>query len=221
MTLESIIIEPDQTAEYAIIWLHGLGASGDDFVNIIPELNLPANLPTRFIFPHAPTRPVTLNMGMPMRAWYDIYGLSPQTRQDEAGIEASTQMLSALIHEENAKGIPSNRIILAGFSQGGALALHTGLHYPEKIAGVLALSTYLPLHESFGTKTEKANQATSIFMAHGTSDNVVPLSFGKFSMDALKTHHYSVSWHTYAMAHALCHDEICDIGVWIKATLIG
>jgi phospholipase/carboxylesterase len=219
MPLESIIIEPkQQPATHAIIWLHGLGASGDDFVPIVPQLQLPESLAIRFIFPNAPVRPVTLNMGMPMPAWYDIFSLNRNSKQDEKGIHESSEAIQQLIKDQNAKGIRSDNIILAGFSQGGAIALHTALHYPEKLAGVMALSCYLPLHETFGTTKEKANEPISIFMAHGASDAVVPFAFAELSKRMLLEHHYSVQWHTYPMEHSVCLEEIKDIGAWVLKT---
>jgi phospholipase/carboxylesterase len=217
MSLESIIIEPKQSAQFAVIWLHGLGASGHDFASIVPQLRLPDSLPVRFIFPHAPVRPVTLNMGMPMPAWYDIYGLEAHSQQDDAGINQTNEHIVQLMQTQHEQGIPAANIILAGFSQGGAIALHTGLHYPEKLAGIMALSTYLPLSETFGTRTEEANHATSIFMAHGTGDVTVPLSFAETSKRLLKKHRYPVKWRTYPMQHSVCPEELRDISAWIQS----
>ncbi|QIT53775.1 carboxylesterase [Aquisalimonas sp. 2447] len=203
----------------SVIWLHGLGADGHDFEPIVPELRLPENLPVRFVFPHAPVRPVTLNGGMAMRAWYDIIALGGNAQQDEPGIRESEQHAHALIRRENDRGIPSGRIVLAGFSQGGAIALHTGVRYPEPLAGVMGLSTYLPLTESVSAERSSANSDTPMFMAHGTADPVLPMQMGQKSREFLEQLGYRVEWHDYPMEHAVCLEEIQAIGDWLQRVL--
>lgn len=217
--LETIEIEPEQTARYAVIWLHGLGADGNDFVPIVPELGLPEELPIRFVFPHAPMRAVTINMGMTMRAWYDIRGMDRSAAEDLEGIRASTKAVHNLIAKENQRGIAATNIILAGFSQGGAVALHTALRYPERLAGIMALSTYLPQHESLAAEKSDANAKTPIFMAHGSQDPMVPQSFGTFSRERLEEQGYDVEWHSYPMQHQVCMEEIKDIATWLRKIL--
>jgi phospholipase/carboxylesterase len=214
-TLSCVEVNPKTTPVASVIWLHGLGADGHDFENIVPELHLPENLPVRFVFPHAPMRPVTINNGYVMRAWYDIKQLDSFSNQDEAGICESEQTICSLIEHEKTLGIPCNKIILAGFSQGGAIALHTGLHYPEQLAGILALSTYLPLSEQFQIETKRINQTIPIMMAHGTADPLIPIKFAEASRDLLTTNGYKVEWHTYPIQHSICPEEIQDIGKWI------
>lgn len=209
--LEYIEINPETKAQASIIWLHGLGANGNDFVPLVPQLKLPSDLAIRFIFPHAPNRPVTINFGYVMPAWYDIYSLNREMQEDAEGIEQSSNAIIELIEKEKNKGIASEKIMLAGFSQGGAIALHTGLHYPEKLAGIIALSTYIPLHKYFGRETEKANSQTPIFMAHGEHDDIVPLEFAELSKNLLQKNNYSVDWKTYPMTHSVCLEEIKDI----------
>jgi phospholipase/carboxylesterase len=217
--LECKTIEPDNEATACVIWLHGLGASGDDLAPLGEQLKQFLRLPARYIFPNAPMRAVTLNGGVVMPAWYDIVSLDPAKPQDEAGINASCDALIRLIEQEIARGIKSERIIIAGFSQGGAIALHTGLHYKQTLAGMMGLSTYLPLHEQFGTRNEKANHNTPIFMAHGSVDDVLPMQFGLMSKTVLEAHHYPIEWHTYNMAHAICPEEIMHIAQWLKARI--
>jgi len=219
VSLDYIEIEPPQKTKASVIWLHGLGADGNDFAQLVPALNIPEALAVRFIFPHAPFRSITLNDGKSMRGWYDIYGLDRSEKQDKKGIEETTQLIISLIEKENRRGVSSNKIILAGFSQGGAIALHAGLHYPKKLAGIMALSTYLPLHEAFGTKNEEANKSTPIFMAHGTQDDVLPFSFGELSKHVLEEHNYPVAWHPYNMRHSVCPQEALDISKWIQERL--
>lgn len=217
--LDGVELEPEKPARASVIWLHGLGADGNDFVPIVPELGLPDSLAVRFIFPHAPVRPVTLNGGMRMRAWYDILGIDRQSREDEAGIRASQAQLESLIRRENERGVPSSRIVIAGFSQGGAIALQTALRYPEKLAGILALSTYLTLRESLPAEKQAANAATPIFMAHGSFDYMVPAQLGEFSRDQIMQQGYAVEWHSYPMEHQVCMEEIRDIGQWLQRVL--
>lgn len=204
----------------SVIWLHGLGADGYDFAPVVQQLLLPDALPNvRFILPHAPDRPITRNNGYIMPAWYDIYGVIPVQQEDEAGINASQQYINALIQNEISRGIASERIVIAGFSQGGAIALHTALRYPQRLAGVLALSTYLPLHARLATETHAANQHVPIFMAHGVFDDVISLDMSKISRDLMQEQHYSIHWHEYAMAHSVCAEEIIDIEKFLKQVL--
>jgi phospholipase/carboxylesterase len=198
-----------------VIWLHGLGADGHDFEPIVPELGL--ELPVRFVFPHAPVRPVTINGGMAMRAWYDIMGFDRNAKEDAAGIRASAAAVTELIDHEIGRGIPAERIALAGFSQGGAIALHTALREPRALAGVLALSTYLPLANTLASERSAANAEIPIFMAHGTQDSVLPLALGESSRRALETLGYAVDWHAYPMPHSVCLEEIGAIGAWLAA----
>ena len=217
--LETVELETGPSPTAAVIWLHGLGADGHDFEPIVPELHLGAAGPVRFVFPHAPVRPVTINGGMPMRAWYDIIGIDRESPQDEPGIRASAQKVEIMIRREIGRGIPANRIILAGFSQGGAIALHLGLRFGESLAGIMALSTYLPLHESLGDEHSEANAATPLFMAHGILDPVVPLYLGESSANRLVQGGWPVTWRTYTMPHAVCPDEIRDISGFLADRL--
>ncbi len=205
-------------ARSAVIWLHGLGADGHDFAPIPPELGLEPELRVRFIFPHAPKIPVTINMGMTMPAWYDIRSFDKRG-QDESGIRASAQQIEALIEREVARGVPTHRIILAGFSQGAAMSLFTGLRYPHKLAGLLAMSGYLPLDEVVMAESTDANRDISIFQAHGSEDPVVPFQLGKTTCDILSSNGYSVLWKDYPMQHQVCQPEIRDIGQWMGQVL--
>jgi phospholipase/carboxylesterase len=214
---DEVRLEPDAPAQASVIWLHGLGADGYDFVPIAPELRL--SLPVRFIFPHAPARPVTINGGMRMRAWYDIFSLSRQDRQDESGIRDSAARVQKLIEAESAAGIPPGRIVLAGFSQGGAIALHAGLRQPQALAGILALSTYLPLAEKLPAELTAGGRATPILMCHGSHDNVVPLFMGAGSRDILAQLDREPEWREYPMQHQVCAEEIADIAAWMEARL--
>ena len=208
--LENIEIETAPNPQFAIIWLHGLGADGNDFVPIVRELDL-AGLPgIRFIFPHAKTMPVTINGGYVMRAWYDITGAELTRREDEGGLRASQRDVEALIVREKARGIPASRIILAGFSQGCAMTLQTGLRHPEKLAGMLCLSGYLPLAPVTAAERTEANLQTPIFMAHGRQDHVVPFLRAEQSRDALQALGYQVEWHAYQMQHSLCLEDAVD-----------
>ena len=200
----------------SVIWLHGLGADGHDFSPVIEMLNLP-NI--RFILPHAPYQKVTVNNGYEMRAWYDIIGFNAAAKQDETGIEASRAYIESLITHENQRGISNNRIVLAGFSQGGAIALHTALRQQQALAGVLALSTYLPLHQQFSAQKTSASLSTSIFMAHGMFDDVITLERCKVSLAILQENAYQIEWHEYAMAHSVCPQEINDIRAFLLSTL--
>ena len=214
--LACVELGPDD-AEYSVIWLHGLGANGHDFEPIVPELKLPTDKLVRFVFPHAPQQSVTINSGMVMPAWYDITSMDFFSRQDEAGIRRSEKHLQALIAREHGRGVPSERIILAGFSQGGAIALHTGLRYPHRLAGIMALSTYLPLDETVAKERHAANQDVPIMMAHGSHDNVIPIRLAEMSRDYLQEMGYKVSWHQYFMEHSVVPDEILDISQWLNS----
>ncbi|MFZ3191895.1 MAG: dienelactone hydrolase family protein [Moraxellaceae bacterium] len=218
--LPSIEVETAAQPTHAVIWLHGLGANGDDFVPIVPELGLPQNLAVRFIFPHAPEIPVTINAGYVMPAWYDILSLDKVSRQvDLVGIERSRQQIVGLIEREQARGIPADRIVIAGFSQGGAMAYSVGLTYPERLAGVMALSAYIPSIEGLASQRHTANQQTPIFVAHGTQDPVVGLAMGQQAVDWLQQQAYPVEWHQYLMQHQVCLEEIQQIGRWLQQVL--
>ncbi len=218
-TADRIILNPDEPASAAVIWLHGLGADGHDFVPIVAELGLPPAHRVRFIFPHAPVRSITINRGMSMRAWFDILSLEKLSHQDEAGIETSQNSVETLIGEQLAAGIPAARILLAGFSQGGAIALHTALRYPLPLAGVLALSTFLPVHETLLQQRHPANGEIPILMCHGRQDPVLPLALGEWSRDVLQAAGYPLEWQEYPMQHAVCPAEIERIGRWLKERL--
>jgi phospholipase/carboxylesterase len=213
--LDSIEIETGAAAELAVIWLHGLGADGHDFEPIVPELGL--RFPVRFVFPHAPVRPVTINGGVAMRAWYDILGFDRRAREDDAGIRSSAAAVTELIDAQVSRGIPTQRIVLAGFSQGGAIALHTALREPRALGGVMALSTYLPLAGTLAAERSAANASVPIFMAHGTADNVLPFALGETARRALEALGYAVDWHAYSMAHSVCLEEVSAIGAWLAA----
>lgn len=202
-------------AELSVIWLHGLGADGHDFEPIVPVLDLGPR-EVRFLFPHAPVRPVTINAGMQMRAWYDVKGLALSEKQDAEGIRDSAEQVIALVQHENKRGIPTNRIILAGFSQGGAIALHTGLRYPQRLSGILALSTYLPLADSLDAEASPNNRDTPIFQAHGAMDPMVPIALGENTHRFLVERGYQASWKTYPMEHAVHPEEITAVGAWIR-----
>jgi phospholipase/carboxylesterase len=220
--LDTIDIETAPNPMASIIWLHGLGADGNDFVPIVRELDLAGAQPIRFVFPHAPMRPVTINNGYVMRAWYDVaYGdLERKSRQaDEAGVRASEAAIGKLIGRETGRGIASENIVLAGFSQGGAIALQTGLRYPQRLAGIMALSTYLPLAPTLAQEAAERNARTPIFMAHGTHDPVVPYTMGSDSRELLANLGYDVEWHDYPMQHSVCLEELQDIGAWLTRVL--
>ena len=220
--LETIEVETGKNPAAAVIWMHGLGADGNDFVPVVNELGLGGAPAVRFVFPHAPMRAVTINNGYVMRAWYDVSldDLEGRSRRaDENGVRASQAAIGKLIAREAEKGISFKNIVLAGFSQGGAVALQTGLRYPQQLAGVLALSTYLPLAESLPQEGTPANKATPIFMAHGTFDPVVPLVMGAGSMTLLTGLGYTVEWHQYPMQHSVCAQEIQDTGAWLRKVM--
>jgi len=220
--LETIEIETGKNPSASVIWMHGLGADGNDFVPIVNEIELDGAPAIRFVFPHAPMRPVTINNGSVMRAWYDVsFGdLEGQSRlADERGVRESQAHITALIEREARRGVAAQDIVLAGFSQGGAIALQTGLRHPQKLAGVMALSAYLPLAESLLQEAAPANKTTPIFMAHGTYDPVVPLMMGAGSMTLLTGLGYAVEWRQYPMPHSVCPEEIQDIGAWLRRVL--
>lgn len=211
-----IELSPDTTPKATVIWLHGLGADGADFVPIVPELHLPSSLAIRFIFPHAPIMPVTINGGYEMRAWFDIYGAKIDSKIDEAGMAGSVAIVQQLIAQEVEKGIATENIILAGFSQGAVIALQTGLCYPKPLAGILALSGYLPNAASVLQGASEANRSIPIFIAHGTEDTIVPHALGQATRMGLEQAGYAVSWHSYPMAHSVCGEEIGDISAWLQ-----
>jgi phospholipase/carboxylesterase len=214
--LDTIEIETGPSPRAAVIWLHGLGADGHDFEPIVPELGMPAAPAVRFVFPHAPLQPVTINGGAVMRAWYDV---AADGRQDAAGVRASQTRVEALVARERARGVAPRSVVLAGFSQGGAMALQTGLRHPERLAGIVALSGYLPLPESVADEVSQANRGVPIFMAHGTQDPVIPLSWATRSRDRLAALGYAIEWHEYRMPHSVCAEEIADIGGWLRTVL--
>jgi phospholipase/carboxylesterase len=222
--LETIEIETGKNPTAAVIWMHGLGADGNDFVPVVNELELNGAPATRFVFPHAPKRAVTINNGFVMRAWYDITAgdLEGNSRRaDTTGVRESQESINALIEREVKRGIAAGKVVLAGFSQGGAIALQTGLRYPKKLAGIMALSTYLPLADSLPQEAAEANKAAPIFMAHGVYDPVVPLLMGAGSQTILAGLGYQVEWKQYPMQHSVCAEEIQDIGAWLRRVLRG
>ncbi|MDH3350680.1 MAG: alpha/beta hydrolase [Gammaproteobacteria bacterium] len=222
---ETVEIETAPDPGGSVIWLHGLGADGHDFEPIVPELRLAGSLALRFVFPHAPLRPVTINGGMRMRAWYDILSLERDAPVDETGIRDSGEILNALIARERERGIDASNIVVAGFSQGGAIALHTALRYPERLAGLMALSCYLPLISHFKDEVvdnpRACNQELPIFMAHGSFDPMLPMQLGRTSAELLLESGFRVEWHDYPMAHAVCAEEIDDIRAWLLSVCSG
>jgi phospholipase/carboxylesterase len=218
--LDCVEHETGPQPTHSVLWLHGLGADGHDFAPIVPELRLPASMAVRFIFPHASIQPVTINGGMAMRSWYDILTPNLVKREDEAGIRASEQAIQALIARENARGVPTSRIVLAGFSQGCAMTLHTGIRLKEKLAGLMGLSGYLPLIDMAAQERHSANATTPIFLAHGTHDPVVTLERAEASRAKLAELGYSVQWHTYPMPHSVCAQEIDDISSFLQSVLL-
>jgi phospholipase/carboxylesterase len=215
--LPAIEIETEPKARSSVIWLHGLGADGNDFVPVVEQLRLP--VPVRFVFPHAPLQPVTINGGYVMRAWYDIGYQDLTLKEDEKGVRESQQAVERLIAREVERGVPADRIILAGFSQGGAIALQTGLRHPGRLAGILALSTYLPLPERLEPELSPANRDVPIFMAHGVDDPIVPLKLAMASCSRLLTLGYPVEWHEYDMPHSVNIEELGHIAKWIGKVL--
>ncbi len=219
MTLETIELELSNQPDASIIWLHGLGADGNDFAGIVPELHLPASCKIRFIFPHAPYRPITLNNGYVMRGWYDISSLQFGNGEDEDGIRESQHQIEQLIEQEIARGISPQRIILAGFSQGGAITLHTGLRYSQPLGGLMVLSSYLPLANTLAQEASQENKHIPLFMAHGLQDDIVNYQYGVQSRMHLQQAGYSIDWHDYPMGHSVCMEEIRHISQWIQSTL--
>jgi phospholipase/carboxylesterase len=217
--LENIEIETAPNPEVAIIWMHGLGADGNDFVPLVKELDLRGLPGIRFVFPHAETMPVTINGGYVMRAWYDINNADLVRREDEGGLRRSQLQIEALIDREKARGIKASRIILAGFSQGCAMTLQTGLRHPEKLAGLMCLSGYVPLSTTIAHERTEASIDTPIFMVHGRADGVIPIARAEQSRDLLKSFGYQVEWHDYPMQHSLCQEEVDHIGAWLKKVL--
>ena len=214
--LDNIEIETAPNPTIAVVWLHGLGADGNDFVPLVRELDLTGLPGIRFVFPHANTMPVTINGGYVMRSWYDIVATDLTRREDEGGLRASQLQVEALIAREKARGIPASRIILAGFSQGCAMTLQTGMRHPEKLAGMLCLSGYLPLASVAGAERSEASLGTPIFMAHGVQDPVVPFARAEESRKVVEALGYQVEWHAYPMQHTLCLEEVQDISKWIR-----
>jgi phospholipase/carboxylesterase len=217
--LATLELETGASPKAAVIWLHGLGADGHDFEPIVPELDLPDTPAVRFVFPHAPMQAVTLNGGAVMRAWYDVYALEGQRREDDAGVRASQAQVEELIEREKARGVPAARLVLAGFSQGGAIALHTGLRHRERLAGIMALSTYLPVASTLAAEATPANRAVPIFMGHGRGDALIPIERAMMSRRQLEAAGYAVEWHEYPMAHAVCMEEIADVSAWLQRVL--
>jgi len=217
--LATIELETGAKPTASVIWLHGLGADGHDFEPIVPELDLPDALAVRFVFPHAPMQAVTINGGAVMRAWYDVYALEGARREDADGVRASQAKVEELIAREKARGVAAARIVLAGFSQGGAIALQTGLRHGERLAGIMALSTYLPVASTLAAEASAANRAVPIFMAHGVDDPLIPIERATASRRQLEAAGYAVEWHEYPMAHAVCLEEIADVSAWLQRML--
>jgi phospholipase/carboxylesterase len=213
--LETLEIETAPSPRAAVIWMHGLGADGHDFAGIEREVT-PPGAALRYVYPHAPMMPVTINNGYVMRAWYDVFGVAGERREDEAGVRASQERIEQLIAREKARGIPARAIVLAGFSQGGALALHTGLRHPERLAGVMALSCFLPVARTVATEASAANRDVPIFMAHGIADDLIPVTRARTARDTLLELGYKVEWHEYPMGHSLCPQEIEEIAAWLQ-----
>jgi phospholipase/carboxylesterase len=214
--LDAIEIETARNPSASIIWLHGLGADGNDFAPIVPALKVPAAI--RFVFPHAPVQPVTINGGMRMRAWYDVIDGAIR-REDEGGVRASQALIEALMARERQRGTAASRLVLAGFSQGGAIALQTGLRHSEHLAGIMALSTYLPIADQFAAEASTANRDVPIFMAHGSDDPVIPLARAEQSRGLLQSLGYKVEWREYPMQHSVCPEEVGDISAWLGKVL--
>lgn len=217
--LDCIILETGHQPDTAVIWLHGLGADGNDFVPIIEQLQLPERLSIRFVFPNAPVRPITINQGYQMPGWYDISSLNMLDKEDETGIEQSSAQLKQLCEKQENAGITSDRIVLAGFSQGGAIALHCGTRYAKPLAGIMALSTYLPLADKLSGEISACAHETPVFMAQGRQDDVVAYQYAKRSMAQLQAQKMTVLWHEYDMGHAVCAEEIIHISQWLTQVL--
>ena len=217
--LESIEIETAPNPDAAVVWMHGLGADGHDFEPIVPELRLPATTRIRFVFPHAPLRPVTSNQGHVMRAWYDVRALAGVRREDEAGVRQSARQIEALLARERQRGIAPRRIVIAGFSQGGAMALHVGLRYADRLAGILALSCYLPLSNTLPTEASPANRDVPIFWAHGLHDPMIPQAMAEQGRAQLAELGYQIDWHQYPIPHSVSAEEIADVARWLERVL--
>jgi phospholipase/carboxylesterase len=217
--LDAIEIETAPNPDAAVVWMHGLGADGHDFEPIVPELRLPATTRLRFVFPHAPLRPVTINQGHVMRAWYDVRALAGVRREDEAGVRQSARQIEALLARERQRGIAPRRIVIAGFSQGGAMALHVGLRHPDRLAGILALSCYLPLAGALDTERSPANHDVPIFWAHGLHDPMIPRAMAEEGRAQLAELGYRIDWHQYPIPHSVSAEEIADVARWLERVL--
>lgn len=217
--LDAVEISTGPNPDAAVVWLHGLGADGHDFEPLVPHLNWPGAPDIRYVFPHAEVRPVTVNGGMAMRAWYDIVSLGGSRNDDEAGIMKSVDQAWALVQRERERGIAASRIVLAGFSQGGAIALQVALRYPERLAGLAALSTYLLLENRLSGEASPANRDLPVFFGHGTADPMVPLQLGRAASERLQGLGHPVEWHQYPMPHSVCPEEISDLAAWLQARL--
>ena len=216
--LETIEIETAPGPRAAVIWMHGLGADGHDFAGIERQVT-PPGAAVRYVYPHAPMMAVTINNGCVMRAWYDVFGVAGERREDEAGVRASQERIEKLIEREKARGIPARAIVLAGFSQGGAMALHTGLRHPERLAGIMALSCFLPIAHALAAEASAANRDVPIFMVHGTGDPLIPVTRARGARDVLLGLGYKVDWREYPMPHSVCPQEIEDIATWLERIL--
>jgi phospholipase/carboxylesterase len=217
--LPYVEVNPKQKARAAVIWLHGLGDSGNGFAPIVPDLKISEALAVRFIFPHAPIRPVTVNNGMKMRAWYDIVSMDFNNRADSEGVKESATLVQQLIETEIANGIPANKIVLAGFSQGGVIALHLGTRIEHTLAGIMSLSSYMSEPEKLANEAHQANKNTPLFVGHGQQDDVVPMFMGHSASQVLSANHYQVEWHEYQMQHNVCMQELNDISSWLHKVL--
>jgi len=217
--LPYVEVNPNSKAKATVIWLHGLGDSGNGFAPIVPDLKLPDELGIRFVFPHAPMRPVTINNGMSMRAWYDITSLDFTNRADIQGVKESSAFVADLIEKEIAQGIPANKIVLAGFSQGGVIALNLGTRYEKTLAGVMSMSSYMSEPEKLSDEAHTANKNTPVFVAHGTYDDVVPIFMGNAAFKVLESNGYQATWHEYAMQHNVCMQQLNDISNWLQQKL--
>lgn len=216
--IETVEIETGAQPQASVIWLHGLGADGHDFEPIVAQLDLPRT-PIRFVFPHAPLQPVTINGGYVMRAWYDVLNQDLERREDAQGVRASQRLIESLLSREKKRGSLAARIVLAGFSQGGAIALHTGLRHAERLGGIMALSTYVPIAASLAAEASAANRDVPIFYAHGRQDPIIPFARARASRELLQSLGWQVEWHGYDMPHALCAQEVADIGAWLRHVL--
>jgi phospholipase/carboxylesterase len=216
---DAVEISTGPSPSAAVIWLHGLGADGHDFEPVVPQLMWPGAPDIRFIFPHAPVRPVTLNNGMAMRAWYDIVSLTGNRDQDQKGIADSVNDTAALVRRERERGIDADQIVVAGFSQGGAIALQLAVRYPEKLAGLIALSTYMLLDHRLENDRHEANKELPVFVGHGRSDPMVPFMLGEQLAERMRNLGHPVEWHSYPMLHAVCPEEIADLSAWLRTTL--